>query len=249
MLAVPTSSSTSLFPSPVAASPRQRDEQRVRITVEASSLTADSFTVAEDSADNALDVLANDGLGSDALITDVSADGRTGTATIAADGKSIVYTPAADFVGTDRFEYTVLSGGVTQVGEVEVMVENVIDGPTANDDVYPDDFNSDADRELLVEDSSGVILAVLNNDRPDPDQEENRVDSRGNGSAVRNTRLEPLQYHLHSGSPTLSAQIPSPYTIEGVTSGISSTATVTVNVPELNDAPIVVGRNLHGRGG
>src|SRR4051812_18072879 len=86
--------------------------------------TDDSYQLFEDGAPGfdspskspvpiVLAVLANDtdGDGDQLFITDVHQEGvHHGTATISADGHSILYTPDLDYSGTDSFEYCVSDG-------------------------------------------------------------------------------------------------------------------------------------------
>lgn len=100
---------------------------------EAPAASDDSFEVEIDSADNMLDVLANDSDadGDNLQITDVTAAGN-GTVSIA--GQSLVYTPATGFTGTDTFSYTVDDGfGGQATAQVSVVVSPVNSAPTVND--------------------------------------------------------------------------------------------------------------------
>ncbi len=119
---------------------------------------------------NQLDVLANDSIlpdvGETLTITKVGSNpagdnGQTaqgGTVTIAA-GK-VLYTPAADFFGTDTFTYAISDGnGGTDSATVTVEVSNVNDNPTANADTFGE----------ILEDSTDNELDVLANDTIAPD--------------------------------------------------------------------------------
>ena len=67
----------------------------------------DSFGVSEDGPAAALDVLANDTSGSPAsLVVATVTQPAHGTAAIAGDGTTVLYTPAADYNGSDSFTYT-----------------------------------------------------------------------------------------------------------------------------------------------
>jgi len=93
---------------------------------------ADNVSVTEDSRGTVLNVLANDtAIGT--AITVVSVTGAAhGTASISADGKSIVYTPRVNFVGTDTFTYTISNGfGGTATATVTVAVLDRPDGAFA----------------------------------------------------------------------------------------------------------------------
>ncbi len=88
-------------------------------------LRSDSFTVDQGSQATEFEVLANDfrakysaGYGGPREITSVGPSSHGATVTIAADGKTVYYTPAPDFFGADRFTYT-----VDQVMRREVRVQ------------------------------------------------------------------------------------------------------------------------------
>ena len=98
-------------------------------------LARDSFAVDQNSLENELDPLANDFASSasdDYLgprrITSAGPSEHGAAVTIAADGETVVYSPAPDFYGEDRFTYTV--DGLMQ----ETMTVNVI--RRVRDDVY-----------------------------------------------------------------------------------------------------------------
>ena len=124
----------------------------------------DLFQVTEDSTNNTLDVLVNDStmgdVGETLTIVEVTNPEHGGTATIATDGLSLVYTPKADFFGTERFMYTISDGnGGTAQASIVVSVNNTNDPPTANADTFS-----------VVKDTSANVLDVLANDSfaPDP---------------------------------------------------------------------------------
>ncbi|MEE4295566.1 MAG: Ig-like domain-containing protein, partial [Wenzhouxiangella sp.] len=93
----------------------------------------DSFAVEQDSSGNPFDVLANDSDpdGDPLTIVNVSVPAN-GQAVI--NGESVVYTPAAGFVGTDEFAYTVEDGfGGQSTAQVIVAVESTNTPPQASD--------------------------------------------------------------------------------------------------------------------
>ena len=81
----------------------------------------------QNSTDNDLPVLANDSDPDDGQTLDILSVGTTdagGAASINPNGQTIVYTPPAGFIGTDRFTYTVSDGhgGIAQsMVTVQVM--------------------------------------------------------------------------------------------------------------------------------
>ena len=93
-----------------------------------------------------------------------SIDTAHGKATISLDRKTISYSPAENFFGTDSFTYFVSDGeatnGVSLVpATVTVTVTPVNDAPVAS-----------ADSAVTAEDpASPLSIVVLNNDRPGPD--------------------------------------------------------------------------------
>src|SRR4029077_9661086 len=120
----------------------------------------DTATVAEDSAGNVIDVLANDTIAPDAgetlTITTVT-QGAHGA--VVNNGTNVSYTPAANYFGTDSFTYTISDGhGGTDTATVNVTVTNVNDNPDAVNDAA-----------TAAEDSAGNVIDVLLNDTIAPD--------------------------------------------------------------------------------
>ncbi len=116
-----------------------------------------------------LDLQSNDtDLDGDALSVDPKSVGtfsttQGGTIIIAADG-SYSYTPAANFNGTDTFEYTVTDGKLTDIGKLSITVNPVNDAPVAVDDVNSTDedtpVNSTLDLQSNDTDLDGDALSV-----------------------------------------------------------------------------------------
>lgn len=144
----------------------QSDSNTVTITVTPVNdnpvAVDDTFSVQEDSVDNALTVLVNDDSVADP--TDVLTVASVtlpmhGTARVAAGGGTVLYSPARDFTGTDSFTYTVSDGqGGTASAIVTLTVVNVNDPPTARADFF-----------TVTQDSSNNRLDVLANDSTLPD--------------------------------------------------------------------------------
>lgn len=82
----------------------------------------DGYTVPSESVETVMNVLDND-LDASLRITAVTTGSEGGTATVSADGKQILYTPPAGFIGTEHFTYTAvdLDGGEHR-GEVSGTV-------------------------------------------------------------------------------------------------------------------------------
>jgi len=137
----------------------------VTVTVESGSqptANGDTATVSEDSNQITIDVLANDTPGEAGAVLSVTAVGATdqgGTVAIGSNGANVVYKPAADFHGTEKFTYTVKEeGGRSATATVTVTVTSVNDPPTANDDTLD-----------VLKNSSANTLTVLANDSFAPD--------------------------------------------------------------------------------
>ena len=143
------------------------------LVIDVPSALDDSISVAENSTDNIIDILANDSFGSDGssdppmsfsaglftqgfYIVDKTTN-QGGTATIIND-TVIHYTPPANFVGTDTFGYYIYdSGGDRSSAIVTVTVGSVTppvnDTPTTVDDTLTVNYES-----------TNNVIDVLNND-------------------------------------------------------------------------------------
>jgi VCBS repeat-containing protein len=185
----------------------------------------DSKTVAEDSGQTPIDVLAND--------TDV--DGGTmqiasvgnpahGKVVVAGDNLSLSYEPAANYCGQDTFSYT-LNGGST--ANVSVKVTCVDDAPVAVNDLA-----------TVLEDAAATSVDVLNNDT-DIDAGPKTIASATqppNGTVEIMNNGTDLTYkpnadYCNGGSPTDDFK----YKLNG---GSEATAAVTVTC--VNDEPKAV---------
>ncbi|MGQ0699505.1 MAG: Ig-like domain-containing protein [Panacagrimonas sp.] len=121
---------------------------------------ADSFTVKEDSKRTDLKVVRNDtdADGDTLTVTTLTKPTKGGTVVLAAGSKSVLYTPKANFVGTETFKYSISDGkGGTSQATVTMKVNNVNDAPDARNDSF-----------TVPKNAAFRTLAVLTNDR-DPD--------------------------------------------------------------------------------
>ncbi len=192
----------------------------------------DTLAVDEDSTQNSLDVLANDNTpdsGVELLIAAVGSPSQGGIATVAGDQKSILYSPAPDFFGTETFSYTVSSGsGGSDDGVVVMTVADVADAPTANDDTFQ-----------VVVDSPGEDLDVRLNDTSAPDAVEpltiTAVTTTAQGGTVTIEQDGTLVQYI---PPTgFSGQDSFSYTITDDDS-LTDQALVTVNVDDFQPGDI-----------
>ncbi|MEW6428511.1 MAG: Ig-like domain-containing protein [Thermodesulfobacteriota bacterium] len=203
---------------------------------------AESITVDEGATATVLDgggnnLLANDSdAESDALTAVLVADGGNGTATILPDG-TFSYTHDGSETIADSFTYKANDGTAdSNVVTVTITVNPVNDPPTAVDDAY-----------TILEDSGANTFDVLANDI-DPDLVDSKtilsVDTTGtvggvahNGAVVVYT--PPADYF---GVDTFT------YTMEDI-EHVTSTATVTITVQNVNDAPVAVADSISANRG
>ena len=106
----------------------------------------DLFTVDAGSNNNVLAILANDAAGGIGLTVDaVGTPSRGGSAVLATNNRSILYTPADGFVGTEVFVYSVRNTlGDTDQATVTINVRGSVDSLSAVNDTATVDQNSSA---------------------------------------------------------------------------------------------------------
>ncbi len=189
----------------------------------------DTASVQEDTVNNNIDVLDNDiappGAGP-FMLDSVNNFSAGGSAQIM-DGM-VVYSPAANFFGTETFDYTVKdTNGITYTGTVTVNVANVNDNPTANPDMSE-----------VVQDSSANTLNVLANDSFAPDPQENlTITAVGSGAEGLVEIAGDGKSLLYTPTPGFLGETQFSYTISDGNGG-TSTAVVTVNVVEAQLVPM-----------
>lgn len=117
----------------------------------------DAASVAENSAGNAINVLANDS-DPDGGALSVSSVGAPAHGTAQASGNQVVYTPARDYVGSDTFPYTVTtSKGLSASANVVVTVTQANQPPPSGNPVARDD-------SATTPYATPVTITVLAND-------------------------------------------------------------------------------------
>ncbi len=172
------------------------------------------------------------------VLASVSDSQSTGSAVLNSDG-SVTYTPAAGFLGTDTFTYVISDGIDTVTGTVTVSVLDVNDPPVANDDTI------EATEDVQVTFSEQEFVdAVLANDTPGPQNEIDAgqvvtlqsIDATGSagGTWVENSNgtytYTPPQDVFGAAAETFTYVI---------TDGeLTDTATITINLAAVNDAPL-----------
>ncbi|UCF12696.1 MAG: tandem-95 repeat protein, partial [Thermoplasmatales archaeon] len=182
----------------------------------------DNVSVAEDSTDNQLDVLANDiDVDGDSLdITSVSTPTH-GTATYTAS--YVYYTPDPDYTGSDQFSYTISdNNGGTDSATVYVTVTPVNDPPVASDDTA-----------TVLEDSTNNQIDVLANDN-DPDGD--TLNITGVTVPLHGTTTYNASFAFYTPDANYTGPDQFSYTISDGNGG-TDTATVTVTVGGVNDPP------------
>ncbi len=183
----------------------------------------DHFYVVGGTELNPLPVLGNDGvLPANSAGWTVSAAGlgtpsNGGTVAVSADGRSVLYTPAGEFFGTETFTYLTQDAfGGTGAATVTVMV--IEDGFHAANDVFGVNWNSSANtlpvlaNDVLIPDDGAIAITF--------------VQTPSNGTAVWNAARSALIYTPDggfSGQDTFSYEI-------GAATHPRQAASVTVNV-------------------
>ena len=188
----------------------------------------DTATVTEDAAATAIAVLANDtdtDGGPKSIVS--STQPAHGTVVVTGGGSGLTYTPAADYCNTptppfDTFTYT-LNGG--DVGGVAVTVTCVDDLAVAQDDA-----------RTVAEDSGATAIAVLAND----------TDAEGDPFSVIGVTQPThgvVSFTASGVSYTPAADYctsPPPFDTFTYTITGGDTATVSLTVTCVNDAPVAV---------
>jgi cyclophilin family peptidyl-prolyl cis-trans isomerase len=190
----------------------------------------DTFTVSKQSTGNSLSVLANDSnapdpAGSEVLtITGVSNVTAGASAQVAADGKSVIYSPPATFAstglatGTDTFTYTISDGnGGTAQATVTVTVADFV--PSSLSGFVYIDSNNDGVRDTGEEGFEGVSISLTG------------TNSTGNSVSLQTTTAA-------NGSYTFTGLAPGNYSI-----------TETQPTGSRNGVPIVDGKDTIGSQG
>jgi hypothetical protein len=212
----------------------------------------DDHVTPRDSDASAVDVLSNDWRFESLLgvspILGVTPGGAGGATEIAADGRSIMYTPPAGFVGEDTFEYTLAGGDSAKVRVRVYDPESALQapdrqytvmatpdgagpptGPVCNPDKptcglqdVVDGWNFPVIKHFTYESIENDLLTIDSVREPD---------QGGYAGVVWNLREKWIRYRPRAGFTGLE-------TIEYVTrdmEGRTSTGTITVNVVRLED--------------
>ena len=199
-----------------------RTEGEIVFANQAPQANDNAFVVDRDSVDNAFDVLANDSdPDGDALTIIAVGSPANGQARIS--GNQVLYTPAAGFMGSDSFTYTIDDGfGGQASATVTVQVLDPNRPPVAND------VQASTLRTQPVE------IDVLANDS-DPDGDSLNIISFTQPSNGSVTRVgDKLRYQP---TPLFFGEDSFQYTISDGRGG-EATATVVVDVQFANQPPV-----------
>ena len=199
----------------------------------AAQAAADTFSTAEDTAlvVAAPGVLANDtDADGDPITATNASDPANGAVTLNADG-SFTYTPDPDFTGTDSFTYSANDTfSDSAPATVTITVTPVADAPVAADDTISTGEDSSLTVPVLGNDTDvdGDTLAV------------SAVDTTGVLGTVTNTGTA-VTYDpngmFESLRPGQTATETFTYTVSD--GALTDTATVTVTITGVNDAPVL----------
>ena len=197
----------------------------------------DTLTASEDVAKVSGDLTANDSdADNDTLtISGVSGCTKGGTVTINSDKKSLTYTTAKDYDGTnggpDSFTYTVSDGhGGTDTATVTVNITPVNDDPVATDSTLTLDEDSTAVSGDLTAngsdvDGDGLAVSGVTN------ASHGTVNSNGDGTVTYKPSAD------YYGSDKFT------YTLSDGNGG-TATGTVNVTVRPVNDGPVAVNDSI-----
>ncbi len=198
------------------------------VAVADSKSTDEDAPVTIDVLDNDTDVDLSEGNTGDELTIVSVSDVSNGSVAIASDGKTLIFTPAPDFNGTEEFKYTIEDTGHAQsTAAVTVTVVPVNDAPVAVDDSTSVD-----------EDHIAAINVLANDSDVDTSHEGDTLTIVSTTTAPNGTVAiaENKQYLTFTPNNNWSGTATFDYTIEDAHRA-TATATVTVTVTPLNDAP------------
>lgn len=201
----------------------------------------DHFFVREDSADNVLAVLADNGNGRDfdpdgddlTLVQAGPQGSEGGQIQLDAEGRRILYNPRKNFSGEETFSYTVSDGERLASGRVSVSVANVDnDPPVALDDQFE-----------VKEDSSANALPVLGSEESGLDWDPEGLPvfvSEVDPQASQGGRLqvsEDRKHVLYTPPANFSGEETFAYTIsDGVLTAMGTGIVMVTSIP---DAPSI----------
>jgi Ca2+-binding RTX toxin-like protein len=199
----------------------------------------DLFRIDEDGAVSG-NVLADNGVRPDrdidgdvlSILTTPVTDVQNGTLDLNTDG-SFIYTPDADFNGTDRFVYTLDDGnGGIDTASVRITVTAVNDAPIAAVDAFIGDEDVEITGNLLGDNGAGVDADA---DGDNLSVSTTLVIGPANGTAL----VKPNGDFVYTPDANFNGSDSFEYTLEDGNGG-TDTATVTLTIASVNDAPVAL---------
>lgn len=211
------------------------NEATVSLTVNAINdapvAVADAYSTDEDTLLSVLaeGVLTNDSDTDSSMMANLITGTSHGSISLQIDG-SFVYTPNANYFGSDSFTYRVSDGLLnSEIVSVSLTIAEVNDQPVAVDDTY----STDEDSALSV-----ASLGVLSNDT---DMES---DALGIQSYTQGTHgwvvLNNDGSFVYTPDANYNGSDTFTYAVVDARLGVSNTATVSITVNAVNDAPVAV---------
>lgn len=198
---------------------------------------ADSATVAEDSQDNLIEVLANDSAADSPIQLDsVDASSQNG-GSARLDGQRVLYDAPSGYTGTDSFSYTIIDeDGDTASAQVTVSVQGPL---VANDDMARTRQSTAVRIDVLANDSSGSGQRLLDSFDASTANGTVQRDDRGTGTDTSDDQL----VYTPAGGFTGTEQFA--YTVsDGSGNTASAQVTVEVTAPgQANDDILTVDRD------
>ncbi len=208
----------------------------------------DSYSVQEDgtlTVDVSSGLLANDmEIDGDVSTVTLVTGPSHGTLTLNADG-SFVYTPSADFSGTDTFTYKVNDGTVdSNVATVTLTVASVNDGPTVTTNVGSSVAEGGTDTvtasELAVSDVDNPASQLIYSIGTAPVHGRLELTTMLGVSATAFTQADIAAnrvVYVHDGSESTSDHFT--FTVSDGAGGFIGSTTVTLTITPVNDSPTI----------
>ncbi len=185
----------------------------------------DAIVTPEDTAVTIATLAANDLDVDSGTLTVIAVASPTG-GTVALNGGSPIFTPAANFAGAAGFDYTVSDGALVDVGHVTVTVTAVNDPPVA------DDETGVTNQDVAVTFADAVLLAG------DTDVDGDPLTVSAVGNATHGTVGRVAGVTTFTPAAGYNGLATFDYTVSD--GALADTGTVTITVGNLNDAPVAV---------
>jgi large repetitive protein len=196
------------------------------VSVNNTPLAANDVATTNEDVPMTITVLSNDTDGDGDVLSVIGVTPPLNGGAVVNINGTITYTPNPNFNGTDTFKYTVTDGnGGTSTANVTIIVNSVNDAPTTVNDI------GSTDEDIPV------LIAVLSND----------TDVDGDALAVTTTTapshgtviVKSDGTIIYTPNPNFNGIDTFDYSVNDGNGGVS-TATVSITVNSVNDAPLAV---------